>query len=62
VVALPGRHGSRLVEAYRLDFSGDLYGQWIEVRLYVRLRPQRRFLDVGALIGADEAASSAALG
>lgn len=46
-----GRLGIRLVEAYLLDFNGDLYGQWIEVRLYVRLRLQRRFPDVGALIG-----------
>jgi FAD synthase len=45
-----GRHGIRLVEAYLLDFSGDLYGQRVEVRLYARLRPQRRFRDADALI------------
>ncbi len=49
-VTFYGRHGIRLVEAYLLDFSGDLYGQRIEVRLYVRLRLQRRFPDVGALV------------
>ena len=45
-----GRHGIRLVEAYLLDFCGDLYGQRVEVRLYSRLRPQRRFPDADALI------------
>jgi FAD synthase len=45
-----GRHGVRLVEAYLLDFCGDLYGQRVEVRLYSRLRPQRRFPDADALI------------
>ena len=50
-VTFYGRHGTRLVEAHLLDFSGDLYGQRIEVRLYVRLRLQRRFPDASALIG-----------
>jgi len=45
-----GRHGIRLVEAYLLDFCGDLYGQRVEVRLYTRLRPQRRFPGAEALI------------
>lgn len=45
-----GRHGIRLVEAYLLDFCGDLYGQRVEVRLYSRLRPQRRFAAADALI------------
>jgi riboflavin kinase/FMN adenylyltransferase len=49
-VTFYGRHGARLVEAYLLDFTGDLYGQHVEVRLYSRLRPQRRFNDVAALV------------
>jgi FAD synthase len=51
-VTFYGRNGFRLVEAYLLDFSGDLYGQWVEVRLCSRLRPQRRFPDVDALSSA----------
>ncbi|WP_432493084.1 riboflavin kinase [Kineococcus gypseus] len=38
-----GREGARLLEAHLLDFSGDLYGREVLVRLHVRLRPQRRF-------------------
>ena len=49
-VTFYGRNGFRLVEAYLLDFSGDLYGQWVEARLCSRLRLQRRFPDVDALI------------
>jgi FAD synthase len=49
-VTFYGRDGIRLVEAHLLDFSGDLYGQWVEARLYSRLRLQRRFPDVDALI------------
>jgi FAD synthase len=45
-----GRHGIRLAEAYLLDFCDDLYGQRVEVRLYARLRLQRRFPDADALI------------
>lgn len=45
-----GRRGIRLLEAHLLDFSGDLYGQWLRVRLDHRIRPQRRFSDVDALV------------
>jgi len=49
-VTFYGRNGIRLVEAYLLDFSGDLYGQRVEVCLCSRLRLQRRFPDIDALI------------
>jgi hypothetical protein len=45
-----GRDGIRLLEAHLLDFSGDLYGQWLRVWLDHRIRPQRRFSDGEALV------------
>jgi riboflavin kinase/FMN adenylyltransferase len=39
-----------LVEAYVLDFSGDLYGQTIELEFLERLRGEERFDGVDALI------------
>ncbi|WP_206438951.1 riboflavin kinase [Streptomyces scabichelini] len=45
-----GRDGIRLLEAHLLDFSGDLYGQWLRVGLDHRIRPQRRFSEVEALV------------
>ncbi|MFE9445785.1 riboflavin kinase [Streptomyces sp. NPDC006602] len=45
-----GRDGIRVLEAHLLDFSGDLYGQWLRVGLDHRIRPQRRFSDVDALV------------
>ncbi|MGW0558458.1 riboflavin kinase [Streptomyces sp. NPDC002926] len=45
-----GRDGIRLLEAHLLDFSGDLYGQWLRVCLDHRIRPQRRFSDIEALV------------
>ncbi|MEX5299963.1 riboflavin kinase [Kocuria sp. CPCC 205292] len=38
-----GRDGVRLLEAHLLDFTGDLYGHTVLVRLHERLRPQRRY-------------------
>lgn len=38
-----GRDGERLLEAHLLDFTGDLYGRTVLVRLHERLRPQRRY-------------------
>jgi riboflavin kinase/FMN adenylyltransferase len=38
-----------LLEAYLFDFSGDLYGQRIEVALHHFLRPERKFHDMEAL-------------
>jgi riboflavin kinase/FMN adenylyltransferase len=39
-----------LVEAYVLDFSGDLYGEHLRVELVGEIRGQRRFDDVEELI------------
>ena len=36
-------HGERIVEVHILDFSGDLYGQILEIDFVKRLRPERRF-------------------
>lgn len=38
-----------LLEAHIFDFSGDIYGQWIEVQLLEFLRPERRFESFDAL-------------
>lgn len=45
-----GRHGVRLLEAHLLDFDGDLYGEEVEVSLVQRLRGQRTFNSLEALI------------
>ncbi len=42
--------GSPLVEAYLLDFEGDLYGQSARVSFEAWIRPQRAFDDLGALV------------
>ncbi len=39
-----------LIEAYLLDFSGDLYGQELRIEFLQRLRGERRFADVDALL------------
>lgn len=36
-------HGARLVEAYVLDFDGDLYGEQVRVAVRDRVRGQARF-------------------
>lgn len=43
-------NGARLVEAYILDFDGDLYGQTLTVHFVERLRGELRFSSVGALV------------
>ena len=39
-----------LVEAYLLDFEGDLYGQTLRIAFVERLRGERRFESVDALV------------
>jgi FAD synthase len=45
-----GRHGFRLLEAHVLDFDADIYDEVVTVWLCERLRGQRRFRSVDALI------------
>jgi len=42
--------GAARVEAFLLDFAGDLRGQRLGLHFLARLRPQRRFADVAALV------------
>jgi riboflavin kinase/FMN adenylyltransferase len=39
-----------LIEAYILDFAGDLYGSELRLRFIERLRGERRFADANALV------------
>jgi riboflavin kinase/FMN adenylyltransferase len=39
-----------LIEAYMLDFDGDLYGSELRLRFLARLRGERRFSDPAALV------------
>lgn len=39
-----------LVEAYVLDFEGELYGQWLTIEFIARLRGERRFASVEELV------------
>ncbi|MGH2381024.1 MAG: bifunctional riboflavin kinase/FMN adenylyltransferase, partial [Candidatus Limnocylindria bacterium] len=43
--------GRVLVEAYLLDWDGDLYGATLDLELGARLREERRFDSVDALVG-----------
>jgi riboflavin kinase/FMN adenylyltransferase len=43
-------HGNPSVEAFLLNFDGDLYGREIELAFVKRLRPEERFANVQALI------------
>lgn len=43
-------HGEVLVEVHLLDWDGDLYGERLGVELVARLRDERRFDDVDALV------------
>ena len=53
-----------LLEAYLLDFDGDLYGELAKVRFVAKLRDEERFDSVEALVEqmkADVAAAQAVL-
>ena len=39
-----------LIEAYLLDFDGDLYGQTLRLEFLARLRGERRFDSAEALV------------
>jgi riboflavin kinase/FMN adenylyltransferase len=57
--------GVVLVEAYLLDYDGDLYDAHLALDLVARLRDERRFADVEALVHQmrrDEAEARAVLG
>lgn len=57
--------GRVLVEAYLLDYDGDLYGAHLAVDLLARLRDERRFAEVDALVSQmrrDEAEARAHFG
>lgn len=57
--------GQVLVEAYLLDFDGDLYGARLSLDLLARLRDERRFANVDELVAQmrrDEAEARARLG
>jgi riboflavin kinase / FMN adenylyltransferase len=45
-----GDHGAVLVEAYLLDWDGDLYDAALELELTARLREERRFPTADALV------------
>jgi riboflavin kinase/FMN adenylyltransferase len=47
-----GEDGEALVEVHVLDFSGDLYGERVEVELAARLRGQERFSSTAELVAA----------
>jgi riboflavin kinase/FMN adenylyltransferase len=58
-------NGERSIEAYLLDFEGDIYGCDLVIEFVVRLRPERRFPDVNDLvaqIGADVEQAQQVLG
>ena len=44
-----GENSSVTVEAYLLDFNGDLYDQTIRMEFYRHLRPERKFSDLSEL-------------
>ncbi|MBA3328951.1 MAG: bifunctional riboflavin kinase/FAD synthetase [Solirubrobacterales bacterium] len=39
-----------LAEAYLIDFEGDLYGTWLQLAFHKRLRGEKRFASVDALV------------
>jgi FAD synthase len=45
-----GPQGERLIEAYLLDFDGDLYGEQVQVGVEAAVRGQLSFASVGELV------------
>lgn len=45
-----GKDAVRLIEVHVLDFNGDLYGEHVQVHFQHRLRPQRAFNEITALV------------
>jgi riboflavin kinase/FMN adenylyltransferase len=45
-----GRAASLLIEVHVLDFDGDLYGREMSITFLQRIRGERRFEDVSALV------------
>jgi riboflavin kinase / FMN adenylyltransferase len=43
------KRGESRIEAYLIDFEGDLYGRVVEVSFVQRIRAEKRFLGVDAL-------------
>lgn len=43
-------NGNPLFEVHLFDFAGDLYGQWMDVSVICRLRGEKRFDSIDALI------------
>ncbi|HEX9951100.1 MAG TPA: riboflavin kinase, partial [Rubricoccaceae bacterium] len=43
--------GRRTVEVHLFEFTGDLYGQTLAVDVVARLRDERKFAGVEALVG-----------
>jgi riboflavin kinase/FMN adenylyltransferase len=41
--------GRRTLEAHLFDFDGDLYGEWVRVEWFERLRDVQTFASVDAL-------------
>lgn len=46
------RHEDIMIEAFLLDFSGELVGKTLEIEFHKRLRPEKRFDSLEALIAA----------
>lgn len=44
------RHGDETVEAHLIDFSGNLRGEEIEIVFHQRIRPEKKFPSVDALV------------
>lgn len=45
-----GRFTDRSVEVYLIDFSGGLYGEYLELEIYSRLRGERKFASSDQLV------------